>query len=77
MPSSRSSASKGRRAWREARRSACSARYFALPPLAFTSRQTVDGERCSPSAIALIERPAANPREISSRSSSESRSSDL
>src|SRR5271165_6248170 len=52
------------------------ARYFFRPPLAFTSRHTVEGDRPSASAMARMESPTANPREISSRSSRESRSSE-
>jgi hypothetical protein len=37
------------------------------PPLAFTSRQTVDGARPSFWAIIRNDRPAANSRETSSR----------
>ena len=66
----------GRNARRQAARSATRARYSLLAPLRFTSRQTVEGERPRSWAMARIERPAASPREISSRSSNESRSSE-
>jgi hypothetical protein len=65
----------GRNARRCAPRSAGNARYFARPPLAFTSRQTVDADRPIPQAIVRNARPAANPREISSRSANDNRSS--
>jgi hypothetical protein len=44
------------------------ARYRRGPPVALTSRPIVDGARPSAAAIARIDRPAASPREISSRS---------
>ncbi len=50
------------------------ARYFLRPPLAFTSRHTVEGDRPRAPAMARMESPAARPREISSRSSRDSRS---
>ena len=45
----------GRSARRHAARSATSARYFLRPPLALTSRHTVEGERPRASAMARIE----------------------
>jgi hypothetical protein len=42
------------------------------PPLRLISRLTVEGDRSRPCAIRRIDRPAAMPREISSRSSSRS-----
>jgi hypothetical protein len=44
------------------------ARYRRRPPFAATSRLTVEGALPNPDAIARIDRPAARPREISSRS---------
>jgi hypothetical protein len=44
--------------------------------LAATSRHTVDGARPTARAIARTDRPAARPREISSRSASDSLSGD-
>ena len=58
----------GRSERRRAPRSATRARYFVRPPLAFTSRHTVDGERPRDPAIVRMESPAARPREISSPS---------
>ena len=64
----------GRRAILLARRSARQARYRFRDPLASTSREMVEGARFSRLAIALNESPAFNPREISSRSPTVSRS---
>src|ERR687898_1446249 len=50
-------------------RSAPAARYFLRPPLPATSLLTVDGSRPRRAAITRNDRPAARPREISSRSS--------
>lgn len=58
----------GRRASIVARLSALIARYVSRPPLRRISRDTVDGERPKPTAIAAADCPAAIPREISSRS---------
>src|SRR5665809_87322 len=58
----------GRVARDHARWSAGAARYRWRPPCAVTSRLIVDGARPSPAAIARSDRPAARPREISSRS---------
>jgi hypothetical protein len=44
--------------------------------LAATSRDTVDGERPKRDAIDRIDSPAANPREISSRSVKDNRNGD-
>ena len=55
-------------------RSARQARYRFRDPLATTSREMVEGARFSRLAIALNESPAFNPREISSRSPTVSRS---
>ena len=66
----------GRRISRTARRSAAHARYRPRPPFAATSRHTVDGARPSRRAISLTGSPAASPREISSRSASDSRNGD-
>jgi len=66
----------GRRNRRTARRSAAHARYRSRPPFAATSRHTVDAQRPIPRAIARTDRPAARPREISSRSASDSLSGD-
>jgi hypothetical protein len=41
-----------------------------------TSRDTVDGDRPNPTAIARNDRPATRPREISSRSTGDNRSGD-
>jgi hypothetical protein len=65
----------GRQARPQAARSAVSARYWRRPPLPATSRDTVDGARPSTPAIVRSDRPAARPREISSRSANESRNS--
>ena len=62
----------GRSANCQARPSASMARYVLRPPCRATSRLTVEGERPKPAAIPRIDRPAAIPREISSRSSSTS-----
>jgi hypothetical protein len=62
----------GRRISRTARRPAAHARYRPGPPFAATSRHTVDGARPTPRAIARTDCPAARPREISSRSASDS-----
>jgi len=56
--------------------SAVTARYPARPPLAFTSRDTVEGARPSRRPIARNDSSRASPREISSRSSTERRFSD-
>ncbi len=48
--------------------SARAARYRRTPPLALTSRLTVEGALLSVAAIARMDSPAARPREISSRS---------
>ena len=61
--------------WRTAR-SAWQARYWSRPPLRASSRETVEGARLSCRAICRQESPATSPREISSRSASESRNSD-
>jgi hypothetical protein len=56
---------------RVARAHACrsaTARYRRIPPLPATSRQTVDGDLPRLAAIDHNDRPAARPREISSRS---------
>lgn len=45
------------------------ARYFASPPLRLISRDIVEGERFKVFAIALIDKLAYKPRDISSRSS--------
>jgi hypothetical protein len=66
----------GLRILRTARRSASHARYRSRPPFAATSRHTVDAQRPIPRAIARTDRPAARPREISSRSASDSLSGD-
>jgi hypothetical protein len=58
----------GRVARAHASRSALAARYRLDPPLALTSRLTVEGALPSRPAIARIDCPAARPREISSRS---------
>ena len=58
----------GRVARDHAARSARAARYRRRPPLALTSRLTVEGDRPNETAIARTEYPAARPREISSRS---------
>ncbi len=65
----------GRAARDHAARSAAAARYRARPPLPSTSRLTVDVARPRPAAITRSDNPAASPREISSRSASDSRSS--
>jgi hypothetical protein len=65
----------GRVARDHAATSARAARYARGPPLAETSRHTVEGERPSAAAIARSDRPAARPREISSRSVNVNRSS--
>ncbi len=55
---------RGRNARRHAARSAISARYFFRPPLASTSRHTVERARpSSAAAIAGIDHPVARPRE--------------
>src|SRR5918993_3993120 len=59
----------GRLAGCHACRSAPAARYFLRPPLPATSLLTVDGSRPRRAAITRNDRPAARPREISSRSS--------
>jgi hypothetical protein len=41
-----------------------------------TSRDTVDGDRPNPTAIARNDKPATRPREISSRSTGDNRSGD-
>ena len=51
----------GRSARRHAARSATRARYFFRPPLALTSRHTVEGDRPRDSAMARMESPAAKP----------------
>ena len=66
----------GRNPRRHAARSATRARYFLLPPLALTSRYTVEGERPRDWAMARMESPAASPLEISSRSLRDNRSSE-
>ena len=55
-----------------ARSSARAARYFLRPPFLVTSRLTVEGGPSSREAIARMLRPLASPREISSRSRSDS-----
>ena len=60
----------GRRARSNAAASATSARYASRPPLRAISRDTVDDGRSMRRAIVRAERPAAIPREISSRSTS-------
>src|SRR4029453_865109 len=62
----------GRSARSQARASASVARYALRPPWRATSRLTAEGERPKLAAIRRIDRPAAIPREISSRSSSTS-----
>src|SRR5437773_8989557 len=62
----------GRSAISQASASAWLARYALAPPCRLTSRLTVEGARPSLAAILRIDRPAAIPREISSRSSSRS-----
>jgi hypothetical protein len=44
--------------------------------LCATSRDTVDGDRPNPTAIARNDRPATRPREISSRSTGDNRNGD-
>jgi hypothetical protein len=58
----------GRRALAQAASSAASARYASRPPCRAISRLTVEGARFSAAAIVRIDRPAAIPRETSSRS---------
>lgn len=58
----------GRRALAQAPSSAALARYASCPPWRAISRLTVEGARFSAAAIVRIDRPAAIPREISSRS---------
>lgn len=53
--------------------SARAARYRLVPPLAATSRLTVEAGRPKARAIARYDRPAARPREMSSRSSNRNR----
>ena len=65
----------GRAALDHAALSAAAARYLDRPPLPKTSRLTVDGARPRAAAIIRNDSPAASPREISSRSSSDSRTS--
>jgi hypothetical protein len=62
----------GRSAAFHAAVSARTARYRCRPPLRFTSRVTVDGARPSLAAIPRHDSPAARPREMSSRSASDS-----
>src|SRR5262249_24697251 len=62
----------GRKPRRRARLPASLARWALQPPLRLISRLTVEGDRSRPCAIRRIDRPAAMPREISSRSSSRS-----
>jgi hypothetical protein len=56
--------------------SARSARYWRGPPLRLISRLIVDGARPSRRAMHRTDSPAATPREISSRSSSDNRAGD-
>ena len=58
----------GRRARSNAAASATNARYATRPPLRAISRDTVDDGRSIRPAITLADKPAATPREISSRS---------
>jgi hypothetical protein len=67
---------RGRLAQRIALRSAASARYRRHPPLAPTSRLTVDADRPSCRPIARNVSPAARPRLICSRSASDNRNPD-
>jgi hypothetical protein len=57
----------GYRALSNAAASATSARYVSRPPLRAISRDTVDDGRSMRRAIVPADRPAAIPREISSR----------
>jgi hypothetical protein len=66
----------GRCARRWAVSSARQARYRSRWPAAATSRDTVDGARPRRLAITRHESPASSPREISSRSGSDSRNAD-
>jgi hypothetical protein len=63
----------GRWARRRDARCATAARYRRRPPLAATSRDTVDGERPNRRAIHRNDWPPASPREISSRSLNDNR----
>jgi len=65
----------GRHARVHAIASAARARYRCRPPLPPTSRDTVDGARPNLAAMLRSDNPAANPREISSRSATVNRSS--
>jgi hypothetical protein len=56
--------------------SARHARYRRRPPLAATSREIVDGARPNRRAIARNDSPPTNPREISSRSTTDNRNGD-
>jgi len=58
----------GRRARWNAAASATNARYASRPPLRAISRDTVDDGRSIRPAIIRADKPAAIPREISSRS---------
>lgn len=62
----------GRRARSHVAASAFAARYASRPPLRVISRDTEDAERPILDAIARADSPAAMPRDISSRSTSES-----
>src|SRR4249920_3524576 len=58
----------GRRARSLARRCARQPRYLLRPPLAWTSREIVEGARPTRPAMARNDRPASRPERISSRS---------
>src|SRR5271169_6358069 len=66
----------GRKAESQARCSASLARYSGRPPWRATSRLTVDAARSKPFAISRIDEPEAIPREMSSRSTAVSTSSE-